>query len=309
MARYSYSSSTTGLSNRLNELRQLVRIARRPPESGVDWVIKLYEATKARISEASGTPVENMKGLDIGPGQQLGCLKCFSLRNDVVGIDTDVIAQGYNPLDYVRMLQHNSAMRTAKTLARKVMGVDARFTSALAERFGVARFPQLRVLRMSATQMTFPDETFDFVYTHSVFEHIDDPEAALREVRRVLKPGGVAYISIHIFTSHSGSHDPKILADGAPIAPLWPHLRPALADSIRPNTYLNRVLIREWRAMFDRVMPGTTFVNDRQDHEIGDGLRVLREQGELADYSDEELMTVNFIGTWRKPPLERTSSS
>jgi SAM-dependent methyltransferase len=309
MSRYSYSSTTVGLGNRLNELRQLMRATQRSPESGADWVMKLYKATSSRITEATGLPVENMKGLDIGPGQQLGCLKAFSVHNDVVGIDTDIIAQGFNPLDYLRMLQHNSAMRTVKTFARKALGVDARFNSALAERFGVKRFPRLRVLKMSATQMTFPDETFDFVYTHSVFEHIDDPEAAMREVRRVLKPGGVAYISIHIFTSHSGCHDPKILTDGTPIPPLWPHLRPSLVDTVRPNTYLNKVLLKGWREMFDRVMPGTNYVNDRQDDEIGDGLRLLREQGELADYSDEELMTVNFIGIWRKPPLGQSIGS
>jgi SAM-dependent methyltransferase len=216
-------------------------------------------------------------------------------------IDTDIILRRNDPLEIYRALQHNGALRVLKTLARKALGVDARFGAELRKQCGVERFREPRLSCMSATKMTFPDRSFDFVYSHSVFEHIDDPRAALEEVRRVLRPGGVAYVSVHLYTCHSGSHDPKILAEGTPIPPLWPHLRPALASSIRPNTYLNRWRMAEWQKVFDSIMPGTTILNERQDDEIGDGLKALREAGELREYGDDELMTVNLIGIWQKP--------
>ncbi len=39
-------------------------------------------------------------------------------------------------------------------------------------------------------QLTFADESFDVVITQDVFEHINDPFRAFREIERVLKPGG-----------------------------------------------------------------------------------------------------------------------
>jgi ubiquinone/menaquinone biosynthesis C-methylase UbiE len=39
--------------------------------------------------------------------------------------------------------------------------------------------------------LTFPDGAFDAVFVHAVLYHLHDPRAALAEVYRVLKPGGV----------------------------------------------------------------------------------------------------------------------
>lgn len=48
----------------------------------------------------------------------------------------------------------------------------------------------------SATNMPFPDNSFDAVWTVFVLEHIPEPERALREIRRVLRPGGKLYLSV-----------------------------------------------------------------------------------------------------------------
>src|SRR5262249_21410283 len=45
------------------------------------------------------------------------------------------------------------------------------------------------------TRLTYPDAGFDMVLTSESLEHVPDLNAALREVRRVLVPGGR-----HIFT-------------------------------------------------------------------------------------------------------------
>lgn len=48
----------------------------------------------------------------------------------------------------------------------------------------------------SATQMPFPDDSFDAVWTVWVLEHIPQPEKALAEMRRVVKPGGVLLLIV-----------------------------------------------------------------------------------------------------------------
>jgi len=45
-------------------------------------------------------------------------------------------------------------------------------------------------------KMTFADKSFDLFITQDVMEHIFNPQAAFREIARVLRPGGA-----HIFTA------------------------------------------------------------------------------------------------------------
>lgn len=40
-------------------------------------------------------------------------------------------------------------------------------------------------------ELEFPDDTFDVVHAHQVLQHVTDPIRALREMRRVCKPGGI----------------------------------------------------------------------------------------------------------------------
>lgn len=47
---------------------------------------------------------------------------------------------------------------------------------------------------MDGEAMTFPDNLFDFVYCHTVLHFTPSPEAMIREIHRVLKPGGTAIL-------------------------------------------------------------------------------------------------------------------
>lgn len=47
---------------------------------------------------------------------------------------------------------------------------------------------------VDAHSMPFADNTFDFVYSLAVFEHLHTPWVAAKEIFRVLKPGGKVYV-------------------------------------------------------------------------------------------------------------------
>jgi ubiquinone/menaquinone biosynthesis C-methylase UbiE len=52
----------------------------------------------------------------------------------------------------------------------------------------------LELVEAELPPLPFPDTSFDVVTAHALFEHLVDPAAALGEVRRVLRPEGVAAI-------------------------------------------------------------------------------------------------------------------
>jgi len=78
----------------------------------------------------------------------------------------------------------------------QVVGIDlSADTLASARQDAAARgLTNLRYDEASVYQLPYPDASFDVAYAHQVFQHLREPAKALREVLRVLKPGGLVAV-------------------------------------------------------------------------------------------------------------------
>jgi SAM-dependent methyltransferase len=60
-------------------------------------------------------------------------------------------------------------------------------------------------------RLPFRDGSFDLIFSHSVIEHVASAATYLSECRRVLRPGGVLYLSTAPYLSLAGAHLPRLL--------------------------------------------------------------------------------------------------
>lgn len=103
--------------------------------------------------------------------------------------------------------------------AKRVVATDIYGRGAFGDREAVAsmiedptahapyeyRQDRLEVLDMDARKLDFPDESFDVVVSFSSIEHfgwIDGIQASAREIGRVLRPGGHAFLVTEVFVDH-----------------------------------------------------------------------------------------------------------
>lgn len=89
---------------------------------------------------------------------------------------------------YLKMLRHLGTAR--------LFGIDLELPYLLKARRNTAHMPGILVNNASVYELPFPDATFDAVILSEILEHVERDVDALREVRRVLKPGGFALITV-----------------------------------------------------------------------------------------------------------------
>jgi hypothetical protein len=78
-------------------------------------------------------------------------------------------------------------------------GLEPKFRSQLGDRYVTPDLFKPNVdSRQDITKMTFGDNSFDFIYCSNVLEHVENDVAAMRELLRVLIPGGVAIVQVPI---------------------------------------------------------------------------------------------------------------
>lgn len=234
--------------------------------------------------------------LDIGCGQTAAQTLLFTADGaSAIGVDVEVPTYRMGLGTIAKVVRTNGTERAVKSLVRHFL-FDRKFFQELSLRSGHRLpFGRLDARLMDATELSFPDDSFDFVFSAWTFEHIADVSAAVGHVNRVLKPSGIAWVNAHLFPSLSGGHNlewhhPDERASRK--VPPWDHLR----DNRYPvNTYLNKMRLDDYR----RVFAESIDVIDESLTVEGASLLTLAIEEELGrkGYTREDLTTatVRFL--------------
>lgn len=96
----------------------------------------------------------------------------------------------------------------------RVVGLDADANVVDAARAAAAEVgvTNLELVVGDVYAVDRPDDAFDVVHAHQVLQHVADPVAALREMRRVCRPGGVVAARDSIYRAMSW-HPPDSVLD------------------------------------------------------------------------------------------------
>ena len=292
--------ASTGIGRSLRQVMHALR--------SDDATIAEYVATRAqrlqrdqeRMARALGRRVDDSDILIVGPGPYMVEPRFFGRNNKVTAVDLDVLPSGWGPGPYLQMWRMNGFGRFAKTVGRKILGVDRRHARAWQRELKVARLEDPILIQGDILQGPPREHAFDIAACWSVFQHLAEPAVAIRHMKAALRPGGVLYFGIHLFTSNTGHHDIRAFTGAAGGLPPWAHLRASTAGQVNSSAWLNKLRLRDWRALLHEHAPAYEEYRETYDDEA----RTLLTPGirsELAGYDDEELLTVDVFFLWRKP--------
>lgn len=266
-------------------------------EATIEFHKELCELIKSQVNVSIG----EARILDLGCGQRADQTILFKIDGaDVTGIDMEVPTYRMDFRLFMKVKKINGVERALKSLLRHYL-FDRKYFAFLSSQYDkqiVLEDIDTRI--MNAADLAFPDDHFDFVYSSWVFEHIDNVSAAIKEVNRVLKPDGLAWIGVHLFPSLSGGHHLGWEApDTKPSlrVPPWDHL---LENRFPVNTYLNKMHLDEYREAFAKHIHVENEELTREGERIltSDMEDILRKKG----YTKNDLLTRKAVFICHKKP-------
>jgi SAM-dependent methyltransferase len=187
---------------------------------------------------------------------------------------------------------------TALSLAEEAgfavgLDLEARFAGSGTRLAAEKAIANCAFVQGDGARLPFRAGSFDLVFSHSVIEHVSSAEAYLREVHRVLKPGGVFYLSTAPYLSFAGAHLPRLLVPiplhillGRRIAFrafCWLARRApwALREPREANTFI--ALAEQGREKEDDLLQKVTLPR-LADWIAGSGFRVVREERHVTGF-------------------------
>lgn len=119
-----------------------------------------------------------------------------------------------------------TAVRLAQRFSSRVVGVDAHAYPEWAER----RSTEVELEEVDLTERNpYKPESFDFIYSLAVLEHVQRPLEMLAAIHKLLKPGGMVYLTANLYRGPMASHRYREVYFP------WPHL--LFADEVFTKFY------------------------------------------------------------------------
>jgi SAM-dependent methyltransferase len=174
--------------NLINKARQLKKSAiAKPTRRVIAWNFKLQNLNKEQFS----CPVCNYTGAfeDVNPPtgirKHAKCPQCRALER--------------HRLQYLVVDQLLKSLDTAN-LTMLHFAPEAFFRNYFATRFGQYETADLYMSnvdhQVDLQTLPFADQSYDFIFASHVLEHIPDDLKAISEIRRILKPNGIAVLPV-----------------------------------------------------------------------------------------------------------------
>ena len=98
--------------------------------------------------------------------------------------------------------------------ARRLVGLNIDINPAAHGRRGTGDVPEYEIVKGDVRRLPFRDSSISAILSITAFEHVHDIDVALREMHRVLKPGGILYSDFGPIWSCSIGHHVFAIVDG-----------------------------------------------------------------------------------------------
>ena len=253
--------------------------------------------------ERFGGDFEMSRVLDVGCGSNAPIsLMLHSGGTKVTGIDQHIGYRwglGFKLDRYFRYIKEAGLFKTLRKVAGEIV-YDRHYYRIMQNECGYPLTEDALDLRtQKIEELPFADSCFEIVHSNATWEHIADVNLANREITRVLVPGGIAYIEIHLFPSLSGGHDLEWIVPGKEDLDVpypWRHLRDS---SWEEPVYLNRLRERNYRESFEEIS-NLEVLSWQTEYTEGEQLLTNELLRELSDYTRDDLTKRSIIVIVRK---------
>lgn len=268
-------------------------------QASVEHVIEVYSALARTLADAGGQ-LRGARILELGPGHSLlgGILLLAWGAAEYHGVDAFPIAR----CDAARVRALRERLAGPQTLPIHEEALAARREEILARFDEVVRIEGEEVVLdearlqihcpVDAAALPFSGESYDFVCSNAVLEHVTDVENTAKEAARVLAPGGISIHQVD-FRDHRDFASPRRFLEVS--REEWIAF---LAD--RPFEYTNRLRVGETKACF--LEAGFELlsldINEVKPLEPGERERL---HAEFRNYSQEDLEALGGLFVLRKP--------